>query len=388
MWFFALLLGCGGPGKPDLSDTGVLDSGPGDTGDSGDSRETDDTAETDTAETDTADPDTDTAETGDTGIDVPDDTGSVEERWADFEARRDDYLLALAAVVEDCVPSQDADYPAFHGCYDWHSAVHGNYALHLVYRLTGDEHALAVAESVLTPDAIAGELELLREDRLGYEIPYGFSWFLALAAERELATGETDLLPLAEEVAPRLAEHLEGLDDNRVRGGVLAGEYGNVSWAILNLHRWAVWSGDDALADRALALARRLPDYDAELPLSADEAGTWGFFPPALHRARTILEVLPPDEAAAWADGMLDPVTITPLDPPTSTHGAGLNFSRAWGLWAVWRQTGDSHWLDLWLDHVNTHLRHPEWWAEDYDRYAHWIPQFGIYAIGMTEDGR
>ena len=39
---------------------------------------------------------------------------------------------------------------------------------------------------------------------------------------------------------------------------------------------------------------------------------------------------------------------------------------------------------DLYLDHMTTHLNHPQYWAEDYYNYAHWVAQFGVYAISQT----
>ena len=34
--------------------------------------------------------------------------------------------------------------------------------------------------------------------------------------------------------------------------------------------------------------------------------------------------------------------------------------------------------------HVEWHLDHPEYWAENYDAYAHWVPQFGVYAVALS----
>ena len=69
----------------------------------------------------------------------------------------------LAEVVAACVPRADTPHPVFHGCIDWHSAVHGNYALRAAARLTGDDSYLAVAEEVVT----AGSLDAERDALLG-----------------------------------------------------------------------------------------------------------------------------------------------------------------------------------------------------------------------------
>jgi hypothetical protein len=50
----------------------------------------------------------------------------------------------------------------FDGCFDWHSAVHAAYSLHLLYRETGDGQYLEAAEAKIKPAAIADELEYMR----------------------------------------------------------------------------------------------------------------------------------------------------------------------------------------------------------------------------------
>lgn len=58
--------------------------------------------------------------------------------------------------------------PAFHGCYDWQSSVHGHWLL---------------ARS-LTAANLKGELAYLEgKERAGFERPYGLAWLLQLAAE-------------------------------------------------------------------------------------------------------------------------------------------------------------------------------------------------------------
>jgi len=316
----------------------------------------------------------------DSGADDP------ERAWASFLEARGDHLGALGEVVLDCVGQIDTTHPVFRGCIDWHSAVHGIWALHALYRLTGDDAWLEAAEAALDPAGLEEELAQLRAGRLDHELPYGFAWLLALAREREEATGATDLRPLAAEIAQRLEDWMRGLSASQILAGARHDEYDNLSWAALNLYQHAAWSGDDERAAVAEAVVIQLAALDHALPLTADTAPS-GFFPPALHRARAILEVLPPGEAADWAEGFLTPPEHLALAPLTSfpgAHEAGLNFSRAWGLWRLADHTGDPAWRDLYRAHVEAHINQPAYWAEDYYRHSHWVPQFGIYAIALT----
>ena len=329
------------------------------------------------------------ADTGEGRDTAPaEDTGADMQPWQRFEEDRAEYLASLAAVVQQCVPRTDTTWPAFHGCYDWHSAVHGVYALHAVYRLTGDEESLAIAEAVLTETAIAGELALVEAGSPSGEVPYGYAWLLVLAVEREAATGKDDLAPLADAAASRLEAWLDDLSEAGWVSAMRDDDYDNLSWTVLCLWQWATWSGDDALAEVAARHAERLMLYDDLLPLSLDADDADDFFPPALHRVLTILTVLPSETTEPWLNGFLpDTLALPPILDPTSAHQSGLNFSRAWGLWALWSATGDAQWRDLYVDHIATHMAQPDYWAENYTWYSHWVPQFGVYAIALSMDG-
>ena len=78
--------------------------------------------------------------------------------------------------------------PAFYGCYDWHSDVHGHWLLVRLIRLFPEADFVpaaraAIAQS-LTPEHIAGEVALSAARGSGLlRAPYGLAWLLALAAE-------------------------------------------------------------------------------------------------------------------------------------------------------------------------------------------------------------
>jgi hypothetical protein len=67
-------------------------------------------------------------------------------------------------------------------------------------------------------------------------------------------------------------------------------------------------------------------------------------------------------------------------------HSAGLNFSRAWGFWTLFACSGNEIYRKLYADHIVTHMRQPQYWRDGYRNYAHWVPQFGIYAIALSMD--
>lgn len=319
-------------------------------------------------------------------LEPEDDDDMPDPIWDPFAAEREGHLLALAEPILACVSSSDTSWPVFDGCIDWHSSVHGTFALHAVSRLTGDDSYRELAEEKLTSDGLQQELDNLVAGTLDpQELPYGYAWFLVLARERERA-GADDLAPLAEVIANRLESHLVGLAPISWDSGVRAQQYGNVPWEILNLWAWARWTGDDERVALMVNLVRDelVPRTDL-CPLEAELDNVGDFFPPCLHLARTILTVLPEGEAGDWAaEHVRSDLDLEPLTEFANAHPAGLNFSRAWGLWTLWQSTGDLLWRDRYVDHVLTHVEQPEYWAEDYYSYSHWVAQFGVYAIALT----
>src|SRR4030088_737823 len=122
---------------------------------------------------------------------------------ADFDAKAAERFanLALACVHkeypnkiahnlnsdQDVAPPR-ALTPAFYGCYDWHSSVHGHWLLARLARTFPDapfaEKAQTALAQSITPENIAQEVAYLRGDgRASFERPYGLAWLLQLCAE-------------------------------------------------------------------------------------------------------------------------------------------------------------------------------------------------------------
>ena len=50
---------------------------------------------------------------------------------------RNQLLGDLAGIIARSIVRTDTTHAVFHGCYDWHSSVHGHWALVRVARVTG-----------------------------------------------------------------------------------------------------------------------------------------------------------------------------------------------------------------------------------------------------------
>lgn len=309
------------------------------------------------------------------------------ENWEKFCCLRSDYLRVLGTVVEAGFLRQDTQHPAFCGCIDWHSSVHGAYALLTAARLTGQSRWAEIVDAALTPECLEAELTSLRKDELNHEMPYGFAWFLKLAIEREQGWGKIDLSPLATEISAKLEDWIFSLRAGEVIAHVKQREYGNLSWALLNLWHWSRWISNQTLAEALLMFTRKwVVLLDETLPHSYDDV-TDEFFAASLQRMRTILTILPKEESLQWFESFCpDGLFMEPLLTAPTPHSAGLNFSRAWTFWTLYECTKEPKFRDLYVNHILTHLDLPEYWRDHYRKHAHWIPQFGIYAIALSMD--
>ena len=251
---------------------------------------------------------------------------------------------------QDVAPPRELT-PAFFGCFDWHSAVHGHWLLARLARVYPDAEFAPLARAAigqsLTPDKIQGEVRYLAGDgRISFERPYGLAWLLQLAAElREWAdpearTWSAALEPLERLAALRIREWLPKLTHP-----IRVGEHAQTAFAFGLILDWARVAGD---RDMESLLQSRIESYygsDRDCPLEYEPSGQ-DFLSPCLAEADLIRRVLDPRRFAAWLSGFLPGIPVSPLtstewlapavvtDPsdPKLAHLDGLNLSRAWML--------------------------------------------------------
>lgn len=268
--------------------------------------------------------------------------------------------LALACVLKEYpnhvshTMNSDADVaaprkltPAFFGCYDWHSSVHGHWLLARLARTYPDAPlAKAAREALLhslTAEKIAQEATYLRgEGRSSFERPYGLAWLLQLAAElhewndpdaKQIAA---NLRPLEEAAVERLSTWLPKLS-NPVR----IGEHDQTAFGLGLTLDFARSTGNGHLAHLVETKARQFYEDDRNCPLEYEPSGE-DFLSPCLGEADLMRRVLAKDEFAHWLktflpqlshakDGnWLRPVVSPDPGDPKLAHLDGLNLSRAW----------------------------------------------------------
>jgi hypothetical protein len=283
-------------------------------------------------------------------------------------------------------------HPIFFGSFDWHSCVHGYWLLLRVRRLFPNlpvaRRIEALADEMLTPELVAGELAYLdRAYSGGFERPYGWAWLLALhreAGRADRGDWAEALRPLALAIAERFRTFLP-----KLTYPLRVGTHFNIAFAMILALEWAE-AHDAALADLIRSRARHYFGEDRDCP--GWEPGGDEFLSPALTEALCMKRVLGPGDFRAWFDRFLPdlaagaprslftPASVSDRSDGKIAHLDGFNLSRAWcwrgladaldpALAELARATADAH-LDASLPHV----------AGDY-MGEHWLASFALLAL-------
>jgi hypothetical protein len=291
-------------------------------------------------------------------------------------------------------------FPAFYGCYDWHSAVHGHWLLARLVRQFPEAAFAPAARAALTrsltKENIAGETAYLkRADRASFERPYGLAWLLQLAAElrtwkdpqaREWAS---NLAPLETEAALRIRRWLRDL-----YYPIREGEHNQTAFSFGLIWDWADVVNDMDMRRSLKDAAKRFYSKDQNCPLNYEPSGQ-DFLSPCLAEADFMRRVLDADDFARWLDTFLPgipanadakwlpPGVVTNRSDPKLAHLDGLNLSRAWMLEGIASALarGDRR-IPALSDAARRHREAalPQVTGEHYEG-GHWLGTFAVYLV-------
>lgn len=282
--------------------------------------------------------------------------------------------LALSEPAARCVQREDTSHAAFHGCIDWHSAVHGTWSLVAYTAMTGDKRYESVINSILSQENLSLEQQWL-VDNPSFELPYGRAWFLRLAVEHGRYYRTDALRPMADLVAASLLTHYASHRPNP-----RSEEYQNSAWALLNLLEFYQFAGLEPQQQQTKALIREA--FLTSKP-SCDSANDLpGFMGVCTNWAWAASKVMERAEFSKWVARFLPESRLPkPVAKPHTAHEYGLNFSRAWGLWEIYSVSGNTLYANAYADHVQTTWQDRTHWDGDYRAVGHWVAQFGMFAI-------
>ena len=250
------------------------------------------------------------------------------------------------------IMSPSAMHPAFYGCFDWHSAVHGHWLLVRLLRVCPGLPEAAEIRARLGAHLTAANLAVEaayfepRENR-GFERMYGWAWALRLATELK-TWADPDARSWAKNLAP-LEQKLVALVRDflpRLTYPVRTGLHPDTAFALGQILDYARAVGDAGLEQLVVTRARHYFLADRNYPLNYEPSGE-DFFSAGLNVADVMRRVLPPAEFSAWLDGFIPglrtgelgawgrPAEVSDPTDGRIIHLAGLNLNRAWNLRGV-----------------------------------------------------
>jgi hypothetical protein len=263
---------------------------------------------------------------------------------------RKEYPNKLDHVMNDKgeVLSPKTLHPAFYGCFDWHSSVHGHWMLVRLLKtfpnLPEANEIRAALNENLSAENISGEIAYLKQgSRQSFERTYGWAWLLKLAEELHGwndADGKkwaANLAPLAQAFAEKYVVFLPK-QTYPIRTGV----HPNTAFGLAFALDYANTIGDKKLAEIIIERSRTYYGNDKNYP-AAWEPGGEDFFSASLMEADLMRRVLKPAEFKKWfadflpsiPNSLLTPAIVADRSDPKIVHLDGLNLSRAWCMKSI-----------------------------------------------------
>ncbi|MEZ5710207.1 MAG: DUF2891 domain-containing protein [Blastomonas sp.] len=251
--------------------------------------------------------------------------------------------------------------PAFYGCFDWHSAVHGHWLLVRILRTdpaTPMKPAIIAAlDQSFARANVEAEIRYIQgEGRASFERPYGLAWFLQLVAELEesddpkLRAWRDTLRPLEAVIVEDVRSWLP-----KLAYPIRLGTHNQSAFAFGLMIDYARTVGDRGFEQMLVDKSREFHGSDRDCPLGYEPSGE-DFLSPCLMEADLMRRIMPPADYADWLseflpgipraneDGKVEDRAVSAwLEPgivrdPSDgklVHLDGVNLSRAWALQGI-----------------------------------------------------
>jgi hypothetical protein len=252
----------------------------------------------------------------------------------------------------DDVKSPKSLHPAFYGCYDWHSSVHGHWMLIRLLKnfpnLKESAQIRAALNANLSATNVLAEAAYMKQpNRQSFERTYGWAWLLKLAEEVHSwddPDGDAwadNLQPLVDVIVRNYKTFLPK-QNYPIRTGV----HPNTAFGLAFAIDYAKAIGDRDFEKLLDERSRTYFGKDTNYP-GGWEPGGEDFFSPALMEADLMRRVLKPAEFATWFEqflpgismsapaALLTPAVVPDRSDPKIVHLDGLNLSRAWCMRSI-----------------------------------------------------
>lgn len=286
-------------------------------------------------------------------------------------------------------------HPAFYGCFDWHSSVHGHWSLVYLLRkypqLKNREDIIKVLSRNLSEKNIKVEITyFLKPQEKSFERTYGWNWILKLQLELNQINEDwahklsKNLLPLSNLIVERYQEYLPKLT-YPLRNGT----HTNSAFGLTFAWDYAEFVKNEPFKTQIQIHAKRLYVSDKNYPFEWEPSGT-DFLSPGLEQIGLMSKVLSSSDFMTWLQNFapemllstwkLDPATVSDRTDGYIVHLDGLNFSRAWNLYDLAYRFPEK------LGHLKSladiHLNHSINQIVDGNYEGeHWLTSFALLAL-------
>lgn len=266
-----------------------------------------------------------------------------------------EYPNKLSQLLIDSTEIQSPKvlHPAFYGCFDWHSSVHGHWSLVFLLNkfpnLENKEEIIKKLQINLSKENIQTEINYLNKTHeKSFERTYGWNWLLKLQLELETSNESfakelaQNLKPLSNLIIERYIEFLP-----KLLYPIRVGTHSNTAFGLTMAWDYAVYSKDENFQNSIKSNAKRLFNSDKNCPMSWEPSGT-DFLSPCLEEMAIMERILPKNEFLKWLKDFAPQLFLKNFNWEVAkvsdrtdghlVHLDGLNFSRAWNFYHLVNQ--------------------------------------------------
>ncbi len=294
-------------------------------------------------------------------------------------------------------------HPAFYGCFDWHSSVHGHWMLVKILKdypdcSIGDEIRAALAVNLTAENLLAEKEYFSLHQHRSFERTYGWAWYFKLCEELhgwddpQGKQWRDSLRPLEQLLVQRTKDYLPKLSFP-IRTGI----HPDTGFGLAFSLDYARKIGDKELEQAIVKRAKEFYAADRDYPTRYEPSGQ-DFFSSCLNEADLMRRVLTQDEFSQWLDqflpglkdgdcgNILTPAEVSDVTDGYIVHLAGLDLSRAWCMRGIANALpkGDPRGERLLKSsdaHAATGFRYV--FSGHYEG-EHWLASFAIYLLGES----
>ena len=287
--------------------------------------------------------------------------------------------------------------PSFYGCWDWHSAVHGHWAMVKVLKdfpeISERDIILSKLEKNLSKENLEKEYEFFKNEFAnGFERTYGWAWLMKLYSELlswdfdKAQLWANNMKPLVDLLSERTILFLDKLSTP-----LRPGTHANTAFSFSLMIEYSRVANDKLLFDKIKDYSIKNFQGDTNCPVSYEPSGT-DFLSPCLAEAALMSQILEKREFNDWlykfftsfdstnfGNIITPPEVLDPTDPGIG-HLIGLMFHRSWTLKDIANKLENSSHKNFLLAIAKKHSEagYNIMFESGYGG-EHWLATFAIY---------